>query len=208
MKQAGMQVLCVVADPAQAVKAEKAGADAVIAEGSESGGHIGEVHTMPLVPAVVYSVSIPVVAAGGIGDGRGMAAAFMLGAEAVQCGSAFLVTEECPIAAIYKQKVLDASVTDTIVTGRMLKDVVRSLRSPLSELTDELEKAGGERAYIRELGHGALRRAVEGDWEHGSFQVGQTAGLLRKQVTCRELVVHMMQEAQSAIQLQAELWTK
>lgn len=196
LKEAGMTVIPVVAAPRQAVKAEKAGADAIIAEGSESGGHIGDAATFPLLSSVVRSVSIPVAAAGGIADGRGLAGALIMGADAVQCGTAFIATKECPVPAVYKETIIKADVTDTITTGYICRDVVRSLKTPLSIRMADFEMKNYIPQQLLAMGTGALRRAaMDGNWEEGSFQAGQSAGLVDKIVSCRERVESIMQEA-------------
>jgi enoyl-[acyl-carrier protein] reductase II len=193
-KQAGMKVIPVVASVAMAKMMERCGADAVIAEGTESGGHIGETTTMSLVPQVVDAVEIPVIAAGGIGDGRGVAAAFMLGADAVQMGTAFLATEECNIHENYKQKVLAAKDIDSKVTGRTTGHPVRTLRN---RMTREYLKLEAEGATLDELEHltlGGLRKAVvDGDMVSGSVMAGQIAGLIQEKKTCKVLMEDLMQ---------------
>ena len=158
---------------------------------------------MPLVASITSAVSIPVIAAGGIADGRGLAAAFMLGAEAIQCGTAFLLTEECPISQLYKEKLLQAEVTDTIETGRITRDVVRSLASPLTKAMYAAEFEGNA-SEIQKMGTGSLRRAVfDGDWERGSFLAGQAVGLIHEYATCKDLVERIMWEALETVQNRA-----
>ena len=197
-KEAGIKVVPVVASPAQAKRMERAGADAVVAEGTESGGHVGELATMALVPATCEAVSIPVIAAGGIADGRGIVAAFALGAEGVQCGTRFLTVEECCIADAYKQRVLDAKVSDTIVTGRDSGHPVRSLKNKFSrtakQLERDLEKNGEE---IERMFLGALRRAVEGDVDDGDMMSGQIAGVVHERKMAREVIDEMISEAEA-----------
>lgn len=196
--QAGVKVIPVVASVALAQMVAKRGATAVIAEGGESGGHIGEANTMPLVPQVADAVDIPVIAAGGIGDGRGLAAALMLGADAVQMGTRFLVAEECRIHQNYKQKVLKASDTSTVVNGRRLGHPVRALKSPFTNSFAALERdplVSDEQ--LGAYGAGALRTAVqEGDAERGSFLCGQIAGLVVKEQTCAEIIREVVTEAE------------
>ncbi|MBQ7659015.1 MAG: enoyl-[Butyrivibrio sp.] len=197
LKSAGVKVICVVASVALAVMVERMGASAVVAEGCESGGHVGDTTTMALVPQVVDAVSIPVIAAGGIADGRGMAAAFMLGAQAVQMGTRFLTAKECNVHANYKEKVLKAKDRDTIVTGKSLGHPVRALKNRMtrdfqakeldpSTTPDELEK----------MGAGALRRAaIEGDVKTGSCMCGQIAGLVNSEGTCEEIITGICRDA-------------
>lgn len=179
---AGIKVVPVVPSVAIARRVERFGATAVIAEGGESGGHIGEMSTMALVPQVVDAVSIPVIAAGGIADGRGLAAAFMLGAEGVQMGTRFLCAEECVAHENYKEKVLKARDIDTIVTGRRLGHPVRALKNPFTNEFAKLEyDASKTNEEVEQFGVGALRRAaVEGDEKQGSFLCGQIAGLVKR----------------------------
>ncbi|WMJ80126.1 enoyl-[acyl-carrier-protein] reductase FabK [Clostridium sp. MB40-C1] len=195
-KSHGISVIPVVASVALARRMEKNGADAVIAEGCEAGGHIGELTTMTLVPQVVDAVNIPVIAAGGIGDGRGIAAAFMLGASGVQVGTRFLVAHECIIHPNYKSKIIKAKDIDTIVTGRPTGHPVRVLRNKLARKFKELEK---DASYIEEferLGSGALAKAVrDGDTEMGSVMAGQIAGMINKEQSCNEIIQEMFNEA-------------
>lgn len=194
-KEAGIIVIPVVASVALAKRMEKAGADAIIAEGTESGGHVGQLTTMTLVPQVVDSVNIPVVAAGGIGDGRGVAASYMLGAEGVQLGTRFLVAKECTVHQNYKDKVLSAKDIDTDVTGRITGHPVRVLRTKLSREFMKLEKAG-EVEKMEELGRGALARAAkEGDLDKGSVMAGQISGLVNKEQTAKEIIEEIFLEA-------------
>ncbi|MDD6730200.1 MAG: nitronate monooxygenase [Eggerthellaceae bacterium] len=197
-KEAGIKVVPVVASPALAKRMERLGADAVVAEGTESGGHVGELTTMALVPAVCDAVSIPVIAAGGIADGRGMLAAFALGAEGVQCGTRFLTVEECTVADAYKERILKAKVSDTIVTGRDSGHPVRSLKNKFSRKAKQLEgdlAANGEE--IEQMWLGALRRAVAGDVDNGDMMAGQVAGLVNERKTAACVVREMMAEAEA-----------
>ncbi len=195
---AGVKVIPVVASVSLAKMVAKRGATAVVAEGGESGGHIGEANTMPLVPQVVDAVDIPVIAAGGIADGRGMAAAFMLGAEGVQMGTRFLVAKECNAHAVFKEKVLKANDSATAVNGRRVGHPARALKNPFTRMFSEKEKdltASDEE--IMTLGTGALRKAVqEGDWENGSFLCGQVAGLVHKEQTCKEIIEELVAETE------------
>ena len=178
LKASGAMVLPVVPSVALAVRMERAGADALIVEGGEAGGHVGEQNTMALVPQVVDAVSIPVIAAGGIADGRGFNAALSLGAQGVQLGTCLLVSRECPVHENYKQAVLKARDTDTTVTGRIGGTPVRIYKNRMSRQYLQLEKQGASKEELEKLTLGALRRAVfEGDISHGSVMMGQIAGL-------------------------------
>ncbi|MBM7871926.1 enoyl-[acyl-carrier protein] reductase II [Clostridium pascui] len=191
-KSHNIKVIPVVASVALAKRMEKAGADAIIAEGCESGGHVGELTTMALVPQVVDAVNVPVIAAGGIGDKRGVAAAFMLGAVAIQVGTRFLAARECNIHENYKQKVLTAKDIDTVVTGRSTGHPVRVLRNKLTRKFQILEKGNAASEEFDKLGKGALTKAVkEGDLDNGSFMAGQIAGLISKEETCKEIIEEM-----------------
>ena len=194
----GVKVIPVVASVALAKMVAKRGATAVVAEGGESGGHIGEANTMPLVPQVVDAVDIPVIAAGGIADGRGMAAAFMLGAEGVQMGTRFLVATECNIHPTYKEKVLKAGDMGTVVNGRRIGHPARALKNPFTQLFAEREKdLTSTDEELTAFGTGALRKAVkEGDWEKGSFLCGEIAGLVNKEQTCKEMIEEIVAEAE------------
>ena len=195
-KAHGIKVIPVVASVALAKRMEKSGADAIIAEGMESGGHIGQLTTMTLVPQVVDAVCIPVIAAGGIGDGRGVAASFMLGAEGIQVGTRFLVAKECTIHQNYKDKILKANDIDTEVTGRPTGHPVRALRNKLSRAYLKLEKEGASAEEMEKLGIGGLKKAVvDGDVENGTLMSGQIAGLINKEQTCKELIEELFEEA-------------
>lgn len=198
LKEAGVKVLPVIPSVAIAKKMEKAGADAVVAEGCESGGHIGEMTTMALVPQVVDAVEIPVIAAGGIADGRGLAASLMLGAQGIQMGTRFLTAEECRISDTYKQMVIDATDSDTIVTGRTFGRGVRSLKSPLSQQLLDMEKQGASFEDVEALTMGALRKAVcQEDREHGDFMAGQIAGLVHKRQSAKEIIEEIVSQAEN-----------
>ncbi|WP_035293002.1 enoyl-[acyl-carrier-protein] reductase FabK [Clostridium sp. KNHs214] len=200
-KQHDIKVIPVVASTALAKRMEKAGADAIIAEGCEAGGHIGELTTMALLPQVVDSVNIPVIGAGGIGDGRGLAAAFMLGAEGVQVGTRFLVADECTVHENYKEKVIAAKDIDSVVTGRSTGHPVRVLRNQLSRKYTALEKENAALEEIEKLGAGALRKAArEGDMVGGSVMAGQIAGLICKRGSCKEIVQEMFNDAEKIIE--------
>ncbi len=199
-KEAGVKVIPVVASVAQAKMMEKAGADAVVAEGMESGGHIGETTTMALVPQVVDAVSIPVIAAGGIGDGRGVAAAFMLGAEAVQVGTRFVVAKESIVHANYKDRVIKAKDIDSTITGVSHGHPVRCLRNKMTREYLKLEKEGKTFEELEYLTLGTLRKAViEGDVETGTVMAGQIAGMIKKEQTCQEIIEEMMAQAEKLL---------
>ena len=199
-KQSGIRVIPVVASVALAKRMERCGADAVVAEGCESGGHVGESTTMALVPQVVDAVQIPVIAAGGIADGRGIAAAFMLGAKAVQMGTRFIATQEAQVHESYKNQVLRAKDIDTRVTGRSTGHPVRALRNEMTKRYLELEQEGASFEELEQLTLGGLRRAVvEGDVQMGSMMAGQCAGLVREILPCSELVPQLMQEAKACM---------
>lgn len=199
-KEAGVKVIPVVASVALAKLMERGGADAVVAEGMESGGHIGQTTTMSLVPQVVDKVNIPVIAAGGIADGRGMAAAFMLGAEAVQMGTRFVVANESIVHANYKEKVIKASDIDSEVTGTTTGHPVRCLRNKMTRQYLELEKSGADFMELEKLTLGSLRNAViEGDVVSGTVMAGQIAGLIKEEKSCKEIVEDIMNEAKSVM---------
>jgi enoyl-[acyl-carrier protein] reductase II len=199
-KSHGIKVIPVVPSVAIAKRMVRSGADAVIAEGTESGGHVGELTTMVLVPQVVDSVDVPVIAAGGIADGRGVSAAFMLGAEAVQVGTRFLAAYECTVHPNYKQKVLGAKDIDTVVTGRSTGHPVRTLKNKLSRKFTELEAANATVAEIEQLGVGALAKAVvQGDMDFGSVMAGQIAALVSKEQSCKDIILEMLSEAEQLL---------
>ena len=199
--EAGIRVIPVIPSVALAKMVERRGASAVIAEGCESGGHVGELTTMALVPQVCDAVNIPVIAAGGIADGRGFAAALMLGACGVQMGTRFLVAEECTIHENYKEKVLTAKDIDTIVTGKRLGHPVRALKNALSRSFFEKEYDSSiSNEELEKLGAGALRKAVlEGDVNGGSFMCGQIAGLVKEKMSCKEIISSVMTEAEELL---------
>ena len=195
-KAAGIKVIPVVASVALAKRMEKYGADAVVAEGCESGGHIGEQTTMTLVPQIVDAVSIPVIAAGGIGDGRGIAAAFMLGAEAVQIGTRFVVAKESIVHDNYKQRIIKAKDIDSTVTGRSHGHPIRSLRNQMTREYIKLEQEGKSFEELEYITLGALRNAVQkGDITTGTVMAGQIAGMISKEQTCKEMIDEMMEQA-------------
>ena len=194
-KAAGVRVIPVVASVALAKLMERGGADAVIAEGTESGGHIGSTTTMALVPQVVDAVSIPVIAAGGIADGRGFAAAFMLGAEGVQIGTRFVVATECIVHEKYKAMLIKAKDIDSAVTGMSTGHPVRSIRNKMTKEYLKLEKDGAELMELEKLTLGSLRKAVvEGDVVNGTIMAGQIAGLVKKEQPCKEIIDEIMSQ--------------
>ncbi len=197
LKGANIKVICVVASVALAVMVERMGASAVIAEGCESGGHVGETTTMALVPQVVDAVNIPVIAAGGIADGRGMAAAYMLGAKAVQMGTRFLTAKECGVHENYKEKVLSAKDRDTIVTGKSLGHPVRALKNRMTRDFQAKELDPNTTSEeLEAMGAGALRKAaIDGDVKYGSCMCGQIAGLVKSEGTCEEIIKSIYNEA-------------
>ncbi len=199
-KAAGVKVIPVVASVGLARLMERAGADAVVAEGMESGGHIGSATTMTLVPQVVDAVSIPVIAAGGIADGRGFAAAMMLGAQAVQMGTRFVVAKESIVHPAYKEKVMKAKDIDSEVTGMSTGHPVRQIRNKMTREYLKLEKEGASFEQLEYLTLGSLRKAVmEGDVVNGTLMAGQIAGLVKKEQTCKEMIEEIMQEASTLL---------
>ena len=205
----GLKVVPVVPSVAIARMCERMGACAVVAEGGESGGHVGDLTTMALTPQVVDAVKIPVLAAGGIGDGRGVAAALMLGAKGVQVGTRFLVATECTIHENYKQRVLKAKDIDTIVTGRRLGHPVRGLKSPVTRRMQDLEYSADFTAEeFEKMGVGAMRKAArEGDEQNGSFMCGQIAGLVNKEQPAAEIIREMFAQAEELLKGAAQ-WVR
>ena len=205
----GLKVVPVVPSVAIARMCERMGACAVVAEGGESGGHVGDLTTMALTPQVVDAVKIPVLAAGGIGDGRGVAAALMLGAKGVQVGTRFLVATECTIHENYKQRVLKAKDLDTIVTGRRLGHPVRGLKSPVTRRMQDLEYSADFTAEeFEKMGVGAMRKAArEGDEQNGSFMCGQIAGLVNKEQPAAEIIREMFDQAEELLKGAAQ-WVR
>lgn len=192
----GIKIMPLVASVALAKRLAKKGVAAIIAEGCEAGGHIGELTTMALVPQVVDAVNVPVVAAGGIGDGRGVAAAFMLGAVGVQLGTRFLVAKECQIHQNYKDKVIKAADIGTMATGRRLGHPVRALKTPFSRMFASKEyDTSITNAELETLGAGALKLAVDGDEERGCFMAGQIAGLVSQEQTAKEIIEEIFLQA-------------
>lgn len=199
-KDAGIKVIPVVASVALAKRMERCGASAVIAEGCESGGHIGKETTMSLVPQVVDAVDIPVIAAGGIADGRGVAAAFMLGAQAVQMGTRFLVADESIVHDNYKNKVIKAKDIDTEVTGMSHGHPVRQLRNNMTREYSKLERNGASFEELEHLTLGALRKAViDGDVDDGTMMAGQIAGLVSKKQSCEKIINEIMNETKELL---------
>ncbi len=199
-KEAGVKVIPVVASVAMAKMMERAGADAVVAEGMESGGHIGELTTMTLVPQVADAVQIPVIAAGGIADARGFAAAIMLGAEAVQMGTRFVTAKESIVHTNYKERIIKARDIDSEVTGRSTGHPIRVLRNQMSRDYLKMEKAGASFEELEVLTLGSLRKAVmDGDVKGGSLMAGQIAGLVKQENSCKEIIDEIMNGAQELL---------
>lgn len=201
LKNAGVKVIPVVASVTLAKMVEKMGASAVIAEGCESGGHVGETTTMALVPQVVDAINIPVIAAGGIADGRGMAASFMLGAKGIQMGTAFLVSKECMVHKNYKEKILKAKDRDTIVTGKTLGHPVRSIKNSFSRdfYTKEID-GHTTKDELENMGKGSLyRAAIEGDIKTGSCMCGQICGMVKEEETCKEIIDKIVLKADTLL---------
>lgn len=205
---AGIKVIPVVASVGLARLMRRAGATAVIAEGGESGGHVGDLTTMTLVPQVVDAVDLPVIAAGGIADGRGVAASLMLGALGVQVGTRFLVADECTVSEEYKERILKANDIATIVTGRSSGHAVRCLKTPFSTTFARLEAAGASADELAALGAGSLRKAaVEGDYEEGSFMSGQIAGMVRERQSAAAIVDDLVDGAERVLS-EAMRWVR
>ena len=199
-KEAGVKVIPVVASIALAKRMERCGADALVAEGTEAGGHIGENTTMVLVPQIVDAVNIPVIAAGGIADGRGIAAAFMLGARAVQMGTHFVATKESMVHENYKNAILKAKDIDSRVTGRTTGHPVRALRNQMTKQYLDMEKAGASFEELEHLTLGGLRRAVvDGDVVNGSVMAGQSAAMVKEILSCEELIQKLVKETDALI---------
>lgn len=197
---AGIKVIPVIPSVKLAKKMEDLGAVAVVAEGMESGGHVGETTTLALVPQVVSAVNIPVIAAGGIGDGRGVAAAYALGAQGIQVGTIFLTADETPVPEAFKQAVLDANDTATTVTGRRSGAPVRSIKNPMIAKYLELEYSGASRDALEELSLGSLSKAVfEGDVENGSVMAGEIAGMVNSQRPVKDIIEGLFNEAEAVV---------
>ncbi|MDR2770816.1 MAG: enoyl-[acyl-carrier-protein] reductase FabK [Clostridiales Family XIII bacterium] len=204
LKGAGIKVIPVVASVALAVRLARNGADALIAEGQEAGGHIGELTTMALIPQVADAAPVPVIAAGGIGDGRGAAAAFMLGAKGVQLGTRFLVARECTVSGAYKEMILKAKDTDTTVTGRSTGHPVRVLKNRMTREILSLESDGLSPEEFEQRMAGTLRAAVkDGDVTHGSVMSGQIAGLVKREQTAAEIIEEIFREVKEIYESRA-----
>ena len=200
LKEAGITVITVIASVALAKRLVRQGADALIAEGMESGGHIGDIATMPLVPQVVDAVDVPVVAAGGIADGRGLVAALALGAQGIQMGTRFICTTECTAHENYKRAIIKARDRSTMTTGHSLGHPVRALKNPMVHEFEELERRGITEAELIEFGTGKLRlAAIEGDMKNGSVMAGQIAGMVHDIVPTKELIERIVAEAEEII---------
>ncbi len=200
LKEAGVKVIPVVPTTALAQRMERFGATAVIAEGTEAGGHIGEVTTMVLIPQIADCVSIPVIAAGGIADGRGIAASFALGAQGVQIGTRFICSDECTAHETYKQMVIKAKDRDAVVTGRITGHPVRTLKNKLSKEFLKMEAAGATPEDLESKGVGALRMAtIDGDKEKGSFMAGQIAAMIKDIKPCEEIVQDLVKKAKEVM---------
>lgn len=201
-KKAGVKIIPVIPSVKIAKKMESLGVDAIVAEGTEAGGHVGETTTMALIPQIVDAVNIPVIAAGGIADGRGIVAAYALGAQGVQVGTRFLATEECPVHENFKKAVLECGDTDTLVTGRSLGGPVRSIKNPMTVKFLELERRGASRDELEELSLGSLRKAVlDGDTENGSVMSGQISGMINKITTVEEAITTMFEEVNEVLEV-------
>lgn len=200
LKEIGTKVIPVVASVLLAKRLLRGGIDAIIAEGTESGGHVGEITTMCLIPQVADAVNVPVIAAGGIGDGRGAAAAFALGASAVQMGTRFVLSQECIAHPNYKEAVLKAKDRSTVMTGLTTGHPVRILENLLSHQYQELEFSGAPKEELEALSAGTLRRAaIEGEVKHGSVMIGQISGMLHDVKPCAEIIKDVMKEAEDVI---------
>ncbi|MBC7321693.1 MAG: enoyl-[acyl-carrier-protein] reductase FabK [Acetomicrobium sp.] len=200
LKPLGTIIIPVIASVAHAKRVEKQGADAVVAEGTEAGGHIGELTTMVLVPQVADAISIPVVAAGGIADGRGVVAAFALGAEGVQVGTRFVCAVESPAHDAYKRMIIEATDRSTVVTGRTTGHPVRCIKNKLTKRFEEMETAGVSLEELEAFGAGKLRAAVmEGDVEWGSVMAGQSAGLVKKVQPAAEIIKELFSDAERVL---------
>ena len=196
MKECGIKVIPVVANVTLAIRVARAGADAVVAEGTEAGGHIGETTTMALVPQMADAVDIPVIAAGGIADGRGIAAAYMLGAQGVQIGTRFLVADECIVARGYKDAIIKAKDSSTVATGRSTGHPVRIIKNKLARKILSLEKQNAPEEEINQLCTGTLAAAVrDGDADNGNIMSGQIAGLVKKEQPAADIIEEMFKEA-------------
>lgn len=199
-KAAGVKVIPVVSSVALARLLERAGADAIVAEGGESGGHVGDLSTMVLVPQVVDAVKVPVLAAGGIADGRQVAAALMLGAQGVQVGTRFLVATECTVSQEYKDRIIKAKDLSTIVTGRSINGAVRCLKTPFSQEFARRERAGATAEELASFGAGSLRKAAkDGNYQEGSFMAGEVAAMVHQEQTAAQIVDDLMDGAERCL---------
>lgn len=199
-KAAGVKVIPVVSSVALARLLERAGADAIVAEGSESGGHVGDLSTMVLVPQVVDAVRVPVLAAGGIADGRQVAAALMLGAQGVQVGTRFLVATECTVSQEYKDRIIKAKDLSTIVTGCSINGAVRCLKTPFSQEFARRERAGATAEELASFGAGSLRKAAkDGNYQEGSFMAGEVAAMVHQEQTAAQIVDDLMDGAERCL---------
>ena len=200
LKEAGIKVIPVIPSVKAAKKMEELGCDAVVVEGMEAGGHVGTSTTMALLPQVTRAVKIPVVAAGGIADGRGMAAAYCLGASGVQMGTVFLASEECPVTDEYKNMILEADDTSTTLTGEKFGAPVRGIKNELTKRYHELEEQSSTLMELEELTLGSLRRAVyDGDVENGSVMAGQIAGLVTEVRPVKNIIEDVLNEAKEVL---------
>ncbi|MDI9477973.1 MAG: enoyl-[acyl-carrier-protein] reductase FabK [Bacillota bacterium] len=200
-KENGIKVIPVVPTVALARRMERIGADALIVEGTEAGGHIGDITTMALVPQVVDAVKIPVIAAGGIADGRGFLAALALGAEGIQMGTRFVASRECTAHVAYKEAIIKAGDRDAVVTGRSTGHPVRNLKNTLTRILDEMEKKGVNKEEIEKLAAGSLRKAaIDGDIENGSVMAGQIAALIKEIKPVGEIIEEIVREAEELLQ--------
>ena len=206
-KASGIKVIPVVASVAYAVKMQELGAVAVVAEGAESGGHVGDTHTLALLPQIIDAVDIPVIAAGGIFDGRAAAAMFIMGAAGVQVGTRFLLARECRVHPVYKERLIKASDIGTMVTGKSLGDAVRSLKTPFSKKFAKMEAdAAVSDDELRAFGTGSLRKAVfDGNLAEGSFLAGEVAGLARREETAEEIVNDIIYGAEALLKSAPEM---
>ncbi|WP_373578406.1 nitronate monooxygenase [Parafannyhessea umbonata] len=199
-KAAGVKVIPVVSSVALARLLERAGADAIVAEGGESGGHVGDLSTMVLVPQVVDAVKVPVLAAGGIAGGRQVAAALMLGAQGVQVGTRFLVATECTVSQEYKDRIIKAKDLSTIVTGRSIDGAVRCLKTPFSQEFARRERAGATAEELASFGAGSLRKAAkDGNYQEGSFMAGEVAAMVHQEQTAAQIVDDLMDGAERCL---------
>lgn len=199
-KAAGVKVIPVVSSVALARLLERAGADAIVAEGGESGGHVGDLSTMVLVPQVVDAVKVPVLAAGGVADGRQVAAALMLGAQGVQVGTRFLVAKECTVSQEYKDRIIKAKDLSTIVTGRSINGAVRCLKTPFSQEFARRERAGASAEELASFGAGSLRKAAkDGNYQEGSFMAGEVAAMVHQEQTAAQIVDDLMDGAERCL---------